>query len=62
MLENMDLRELARDRVYEFLYVNLTNASGARRVPRCGRWRSADRLAYSAESKAVQFTTTLMGS
>jgi kynurenine formamidase len=24
MLENMDLRELARDRVYEFLYVNLT--------------------------------------
>ncbi len=24
MLENMDLRELARDRVYEFLYLNLT--------------------------------------
>jgi len=24
LLENMDLRELARDRVYEFLYVNLT--------------------------------------
>jgi kynurenine formamidase len=24
MLENMDLRELARDRVYEFLYINLT--------------------------------------
>jgi kynurenine formamidase len=24
MLENMDLRELARDRVYEFLYMNLT--------------------------------------
>jgi len=24
MLENMDLRELARDRVYEFLFVNLT--------------------------------------
>lgn len=24
MLENMDLQELARDRVYEFLYVNLT--------------------------------------
>ena len=24
MLENMDLRELARDRVYEFLYVNVT--------------------------------------
>ena len=24
MLENMDLRELARDRIYEFLYLNLT--------------------------------------
>jgi kynurenine formamidase len=24
MLENMDLRELARDRVYEFLYLSLT--------------------------------------
>jgi hypothetical protein len=45
MLENMDPRELARDRVYEFLYLKLTERiRGATGRP-CGQSRSADQLA-----------------
>ena len=42
MLENMDLRELARDRVYEFLYLNLTERIRARPARPCGQSRSAE--------------------